>query len=135
LQRIDALPADLDLIEMDNATWGGIRPHVEEALSSFVPQALGSGRGLTTAMKILYMKRPRLIPPTDPYTRAMLGVRLRATPTHEQSVSAGMLAIDVMRREGRRNHEALGTVGEVLRGKGLERSPVRILDGVLWITY
>ncbi len=129
---INGIASDADLISMTDEEWMRLRPTAERMLSAFVQEQPGSYRALAVTTKILHFKRRGLVPICDSYTRAMLGVRLPTSASHERQVLAGMQAFALVRREGRRNLNELRAIQEQL---GRDRSLVRILDALLWTVF
>jgi hypothetical protein len=127
------LPDD-DLGDVSDDDYPEIRPRIEAALGGFIGET-GQRRGLATATKMLYLKRPGLIPICDSYTVAMLGIPLRAEATKEERVQAGLTACDLIRAAAREDREQLTAICEQLASTGYARTPVRVLDALLWISY
>ena len=75
--------------------------------------------------KVLHIKRPSLVPILDSFVERQLG----ASP----AVPTPVLLAHV-RAQGRRNLDALQAIQATLKGAGIERSLVRILDALLWST-
>lgn len=76
--------------------------------------------------KVLYLKRPALIPILDSLVGEQVGWTL--------GIPAIML-IEHLRQEGRRNLDILRATQSHLARLGIERSLVRILDVLLWVSH
>jgi hypothetical protein len=74
--------------------------------------------------KLLYLKRPRLVPILDSYVIDQLG------PVTDLSG-----ALEQMRLNCRENAHVLRVIQERLAQEGLERSPVRIIETCMWAAH
>jgi hypothetical protein len=81
------------------------------------------------ATKMLYLKRPALMPVLDSLVVAQLG------GPSDESVAETVRMIEHVRAEGRANLETLLSIRRLLAARGLERTLVRILDALLWSTH
>ena len=129
------LPPDLDLIDAADDDFAQVREQLEAALSGFVAEQSGEWRRLAVATKIIHLKRPSLVPILDGNVLRILGVNLRGDAPHAAQVELGLKAIALIRREGRRNRDALAAIEAKLLERDLARSPARILDALLWTAY
>jgi Family of unknown function (DUF6308) len=123
----------LDLIETDDRRWakaGGERL-VRSALLAVVAQ----GRGVSVGTKMLHLKRPRLFPVLDLLVSEMIGARISPDgPAAFRADQAVQLVLH-LRGEGRKNLDALRAIQTRMVEKGIERSLVRILDAILWLSH
>lgn len=86
-----------------------------------------AGPGIAVITKVLYIKRPRLIPVLDSLVLAQVGAH--AT----KNVSSWVAALEGVRATGQANRAALLGIREHVRAKGIaDRSLARILDALLW---
>jgi len=99
------------------------------ALARCIQHLIRHGRGVSVGTKVLHIKRPELIPVCDSLVVEQL--RFPAPTTGESAVAV----IDHLRREGSRQIEQLRAIQAHLQTVGLERSLVRILDGLLWASH
>jgi hypothetical protein len=138
---VEQAPADLvaalpsvDLGDVDDDDYPDVRRAIEAALRGFIGET-GERRGLATATKMLHLKRPGLIPICDSYTVAMLGIPLRDEATKEERVQAGLTACDLIRAAAQENREQLVAICQHLASEAYARTPVRVLDALLWLSY
>ena len=86
--------------------------------------------GIAGATKVLHMKRPYLVPILDSYVGNVLASPKPASKSELPVWSELML--DTLHDQLRANTEVILTLARVLADQGLLRSPVRILDALLW---
>ena len=87
------------------------------------------GLGLAVITKVLHIKRPQLIPVMDSVVIEQIGARV------SDDVATWVAAIGQVRAVGRRNLAELQAVSDHLRARGIaDRSLVRILDALLWVS-
>jgi hypothetical protein len=132
LPWLRAIPADLDLIEPDDAAWDAARG--ERLVADALRATLGPGRSVSVATKMLYLKRPRLFPMLDGLVAELLGGPVTAEAPAARADQAMRLVLHV-RAEGRRNLDALTALQGRLAAGGIRRSLVRILDAALWLSH
>lgn len=128
-----AIPADLDLIETDDPAWEatGAPDLIEAALIAMV----GAGRGVSVGTKMLHLKRPNLFPILDELVLQLVGAGIsRDAPPETRARRAAQVVLH-LRREGLKNADALRTIRASLAESGFDRSLVRILDAVLWLSH
>jgi len=130
---LEAIPVELDLLELDDEDWRSARG--DEHLRAALAAVLGPGRGLAVATKLLHLKRPRLFPLLDALVGEVLGARPPPPPTSGQSVEVALRLAGAVRREGRQNVDVLRRVQAALRDDGVARSLVRIFDALLWFSH
>jgi hypothetical protein len=83
---------------------------------------------------MLHLNRPQLFPVLDLLVSEMLGARIPEATPDVRAGQAVRLALH-LRAEGRNNLEPLRTIRVRLAEKGIERSLVRILDAILWLSH
>ena len=87
------------------------------------------GLGFAVVTKVLHIKRPRLVPVMDSVVIDQIGARVSV------DVATWVAAIGQVRAVGRSNLNELRAVCDHLREKGIaDRSLVRILDALLWVS-
>ncbi len=120
LPWLASLDPTWDLVALDDATWQRrARPAVEAALMA----AIGKGRGLSVATKVLHLKRPAMFPVLDSLVLQGMGVTDALPPIQ---------VVDHLRAQGRRNIEELRAIQTALPR---HRTLVRILDIILWASH
>lgn len=129
LPWLAAIDPDLDLIEAGDALWR--RRSAEELVRAALAGTIAPRRGLAVSTKLLHLKRPRLFPILDELVAVMLGANVAAA-TPQRKLETAMELVLHLRDEGRRNLEALRSIQTALP---VERSLVRILDAVLWLSH
>jgi Family of unknown function (DUF6308) len=130
LPWLAAIGPDLDLIETNDALWR--RRRAEELVRAALAETIGPRRGLAVSTKLLHLKRPRLFPILDELVAVMLGKNAAADASPERRLETAMELVLHLRGEGKRNLEALRRIQATLSG---ERSLLRILDAVLWLSH
>ena len=65
----------------------------------------------------------------------MMGVNLPDNPSVTRRVAIGQRLAAAIRREGRRNIQVLRRIQEELTSEGIERTLIRIFDGILWYSH
>ena len=133
LAWLAAVPADLDLIEASDAEWEAIGGG--ELVRAALEATVVRGIGVAVATKLLHLKRPRLFPVLDSLVAQMLGAPLAGDGPTKMRVAQAMRLVAHLRREGRRNLDDLRQLQRDLDAVGIERSLVRILDAVLWLSH
>jgi hypothetical protein len=94
------------------------------------------GIGLAGATKLLHLKRPRLFPVLDSLVVEVMGINVGDDATREQRIAIAQQVAAAIRREGRRNIDALRAIqAEVGDGGRLRLTLVRILDICLWFAH
>lgn len=121
LPWLAAIPLAFDLFAAGEASWKRIRPFAAEGLAAM----LAPHRGLSTGSKVLHLKRPRLFPVLDAFVVQQVGLGKR--PVIE--------ILDHFRGVGRANADALALVAANLADAGIQRSRVRMLDALLWMSH
>ncbi|MFL5854478.1 MAG: DUF6308 family protein [Solirubrobacteraceae bacterium] len=127
------IPADLDIVEADEDEWKAANGSA--LLSAAVAACIRPGIGLAGATKLLHLKRPRLVPILDRFVAETIGVSLPDSPTVEQRVAIGQRLATAIRREGRRNLDALRRIQGELVEDDIHRPLIRIFDVVLWFSH
>ena len=126
LPWLQALDTSWDLFTMDDQAWMAAK--CETQILAALTALMAPYRTTSITIKLLHLKRPALIPICDSYICAMVGKRAgNAADTAELIVT--------VREVGRANLDALQEISRRLRGIGINRTLVRILDSVLWSAY
>lgn len=133
LEWLAAIDIRLDLIEADAAEWE--QAEGERLVRAALQGAIGPYRRAAVATKLLHLKRPRTFPILDNLVTAMLGRNIPEDASDSRLVDLAMELLLHLREQGRQNLESLTALQAMLRAEGMERSLVRILDGVLWFSH
>jgi hypothetical protein len=129
-----AIALDLDLIETDDAEWNAARG--DDLVADVINRCVQPGIGLAGATKLLHLKRPRLFPVLDSLVVEVMGINVGDDATREQRIAIAQQVAAAIRREGRRNIDALRAIqAEVGDGGRLRLTLVRILDICLWFAH
>ncbi len=124
LPELAAIPRDADLVGASDATWAQeIRPLVARLL-----ERLAELPHVETprATKVLYLKRPALVPVCD----TTLLEALTSSPAHD--TAAGLRALDLLRRIGRAHAGPLDRALAFLAGRGFASlTRARVLEAAL----
>jgi hypothetical protein len=133
LAALTGLDPELDLVTATEEVWqvGEAERRIEAAMLA----VLGPRRGLAVSTKMLHLKRPRLFPILDSLVAQMLGFPAPYGTSVEARAVHGVRLIGHLREQGRRNLDVLKTVQAELAAEEIERTLVRILDGVLWASH
>lgn len=131
---VAALPRDVHLRDVSDGDYPELRARIETVLGGFIGER-GDRRGLATATKMLHLKRPKLLPICDSYTVAMLGIPLKPDASKPERIAAGLAACDITQQVVRENAAELDAVCEHLAQQAYPRTPVRVLDALLWLAY
>jgi uncharacterized protein DUF6308 len=123
LPWLRAIEPTWDLVETSDDDW--TRYGCASAIHSALVQLMGPYRQASVVTKLLHIKRPRLVPICDSYVSAAVG-KVAVGP---EATTSLILAI---RNLGRDNMETLEAISSRLGSVGIVRSPVRVLDAVLW---
>lgn len=124
---LTAIDPAWDLFEMDPNAWGaaGVPLRVRAAFTA----TRRPGLHLAVITKVLHIKRPRLFPVLDSVVVQQVG-----TPISD-GVDTWVTAMEHVREVGRANLAALQLIQQHLESQGIrDRSLVRILDGLLWVS-
>ena len=121
LPWLSAIDPSWDLIETEPEAWEQARcaEHVARALF----ETVAKGRQLAVATKVLHLKRRRLFPVLDSLVVQQLGAPPAASPID---------LVLLLRAQGRANLEQLREIRATLP---VDRTLVRILDALLWVTH
>jgi hypothetical protein len=128
-----SIPFELDIVQADEEAWG--TANGDALLSQAIAACIHPGIGLASATKVLHLKRPYLMPILDRLVAEMMGVNLPDNPSAAQRVARGQQLTAAIRREGRRNVQVLRRIQEELAAEGVERTLIRIFDGILWYAH
>ena len=124
---LEALDPTWDLFETPeaDAAWATIAQRLAAAFDA----TKRPGLGIAVVTKVLHIKRPGLIPVMDSVVIEQIGARV------SNDVATWVSAIGQVRAVGRENVDELGAVRDHLRARGIaDRSLVRILDALLWVS-
>lgn len=134
LPALAAIDSTWDLLLLSDDAWH--QQQCRERITELLRTLLGPHRQLAVTTKVLHLKRPRLIPVLDSYVVQMLG---GAPPAPEVSPNAvamtAIILIEHLREQGRANLPVLQAVQQHLAARGIERTLVRILDALLWLSH
>lgn len=127
-RRLDWLvdvQASWDLVEMSDEEWQ--RNKCQLRIRKAIESMLTTGRNIAVITKALHLKRPRLIPICDNLVQQVLGTSVSGADEASQLIGH-------IRAQAQRNRCELQEIQTSLKSAApdLERSLVRILDGVLW---
>jgi hypothetical protein len=124
---LEAIDPTWDLFEMEAPTWEAAR--VPSRLKAAFDATKRPGLHLAVISKVLHIKRPRMFPVLDSVVIQQVG------STISNDVGTWVTAMEHVRAVGRSNLAALNQIREHLAARGMEdRSLVRILDGLLWVS-
>ncbi|MGD0121693.1 MAG: DUF6308 family protein [Candidatus Limnocylindrales bacterium] len=126
LTWLAALDPSWDLFDLSAAEWVRVRPAIEQALR----EVIGPYRNLAVATKVLHLKRPGIFPVLDSLVVDQIGGG--SHPAIEM--------VSHLRDQGIANRAALDAIRErlaatIVDDQPIRRSPVRILDGLLWTSH
>jgi hypothetical protein len=122
------------ITEPHDRDWAAARG--DEVVLDAIAACLQPGIGLAGATKVLHLKRPRLFPVLDSLVVQMMGINVGDEMTRAQRIAVAQRVTAAIRREGRRNIDALRAIqGEVIDGGGISLTLVRILDICLWFAH
>jgi Family of unknown function (DUF6308) len=127
------IPFKLDIVQAEEKDW--VTANGDALLSQAIAACIHPGIGLASATKVLHLKRPYLVPILDRFVAEMMGVNLPDNPSVTQRVAIGQRLAAAIRREGRRNIQVLRSIREELAAEGIERTLIRIFDGILWYSH
>lgn len=120
------IPAGWDLAKIRGDTW---KTDAAPALEVALTELLQKGRGVSVSTKMLHLQRPRLVPVLDSLVVAQLGSPMPTTP------AKAVALIDHVRRVVHDNATVLRQIIDYLGLHGVDRSPVRVLDALLWESH
>jgi len=123
LPWLKAISPSWDLAKLDDDAW---KDEAASALEAAFFALLQKGRGVSVSTKMLHLKRPRLVPVLDSLVVAQLGSPMPTTP------AKAVALIDHVRRVVHDNATVLRQIIDYLGLHGVDRSPVRVLDALLW---
>jgi len=127
------IPFKLDIMQAEEKDW--VTANGDALLSQAIAACIHPGIGLASATKMLHLKRPYLVPILDRFVAEMMGVNLPDNPSVTQRVAIGQRLAAAIRREGRRNIQVLRRIQEEFISEGIERTLIRIFDGILWYSH
>ena len=124
LPQLVAVDPSWDAVLMTNEEWQQQR--VEERVAALLNVVMGlPGIGPARASKVLYIKRPALIPVCDSRLLRVLGI----AQTQDDAI---LTVLRHLRGEGRRLEVPLKVLQERLAGERLQRPLIRILEVLVW---
>jgi Family of unknown function (DUF6308) len=123
LPELAKVDSSTDLFLTSDRTWRSKR--VPERLEDLFGSVISRGIGIARSSKVLHIKRPRLIPICDSYVLRLMGIpdddgsSVVALVQHLRDLRSALLPTlrDLRRR---------------LRKQGVDRSLLRIADGLIW---
>jgi hypothetical protein len=124
---LEAIDPTWDLFETPetDAEWETVAQRLATAFAA----TKRPGLGLAVITKVLHIKRPWLIPVLDSVVMEQIGA------TASDDLATWVAAIGQVRAVGRENVTELQAVRDHLRARGIaDRSLVRILDALLWVS-
>ena len=130
---LEALPRNVHLADVSEDEYPAIREGIEATLREFVGD--GEYRGLTVASKAVHLKRPMLMPICDSYAVAVLKIPLKADASKAERVAAGLEASDMIWQAVKDNRAELDVICALLDERAFPRTPVRVLDALLWLKF
>jgi hypothetical protein len=128
---LEEIPDDLDIIEANDDEWNAANGSalVSKAIESCIRPHIALAR----STKVLHLKRPYMFPVLDELIVEMMGVSLPTKPDQRAVVAKRVTA--AIRREGRRNIDALRNIQAELATSDIKLSLVRIFDIALWFSH
>nr|WP_040668209.1 DUF6308 family protein [Nitrolancea hollandica] len=127
LPELAAVDSYWDLFTMNDHEWRQLR--CRERIAALLEAIMGPYRNLAVTTKVLHAKRPRLIPVCDSYVVQMLGGSPEPGPDKAASIIAHL------RDQGRANLEVLQAIQRYLASLGIQRTLVRIMDALIWVSH
>jgi hypothetical protein len=131
---LEAVPPELDLVETSDEDWQ--RFEAEQKIQGIFEAVLGPHRALPVATKVLHIKRPRLFPIIDRLVAEMIGSALGEESFVRMAEHGNRIMLHI-RQQARleTNFKGLSQIRGLLAERGLPRSLVRIIDGLLWSAH
>lgn len=123
LPWLSAIGQDWDLIAFDNDVWKA--SDCTRIAAAAIKASTGKYRGIGVSTKVLHLKRPRIFPVLDSLVLEQIGAT-------SQSVEA---MLDHLRGVGRENIASPKRIQRELADQDIERTLVRIMDGLLWASH
>lgn len=123
LEELAAIDTHWDTFLTSDKVWK--QDQVVDKLTALFATVIGKGIGISRATKVLHIKRPKLIPVCDSYVLGLMGI-LGGGP------ASAVALIKHLRSSGDDLRPTLLDYQERLRKVGLDRSLVRIADGLMW---
>jgi len=127
LPWLEAMDVQWALEMVAGEQWQRVRDRILNAISELIAKDKISIAGAT---KVLHMKRPYLVPILDSYVGDVLASPKPASKS--KMLVWSELMLDTLHDQLRDNIEVIRTLARDLATQGLVRSPVRILDALLW---
>jgi hypothetical protein len=122
-----------DAATTSESTWrrAGIERKVEAAFEAMC----GPHLGLSVVSKMLYLKRPRLIPLLDALVVEQLGLGVPSTATPDVKAGYAARVIAHLATQARANLGALAGIQRDLEAEGIELSAIRLIDILVWSSH
>jgi hypothetical protein len=95
----------------------------------------GPHRGISVASKLLYFKRPRLIPLLDALVLEQLGVPVPGGNDNEERAAVAADLTTHLAAQARANRAALAALQVELGGAAADLSAIRLIDILLWSSH
>jgi hypothetical protein len=125
------IPDDLDLIETDDQTWSDTDG--EQLINQAIALCIAPYIALARSTKVLHLKRPRAFPVLDELVIQMMGVPVPTALVPR--ITAAQRVTAALRREGRRNIDALDRIQDATATDRYRLSLIRVLDIALWFGH
>jgi hypothetical protein len=123
---------NIELGEISEENWKDYKNKLYRLLESFCSI---KGVGIAVATKILYLKRPKLIPILDSFViKFLLGMDVVNIQNKQRLVDIGVRAIDVIREDMRGNSEAFTELQKRVSDLPIPLEKVRLYDILVWST-
>jgi hypothetical protein len=126
LSELKALSQSIDLFQTSERRWS--KERVSARLADLFNAVIGKGIGIARATKVLHIKRPRLIPVCDSNVLRLMGIP-------DVGAESGVALVEQIRVIRNDLLPTLLDFQERLKGRGCDRTLVRILDSLLWSGY
>lgn len=127
LHELAAIDPGWDLLTLPDDVWA--RQQVAQRIEALLAAVMGPWRNAAVATKVLHAKRPRLVPVLDSYVVAVLG----GLPMPDAHTATKLIVL--LRQQGRANLTALQALQQQLCADGYNRTLLRILDALLWLSH
>jgi hypothetical protein len=125
------IPDELDLIEYDDDAWAAAEG--DRLVNEAIARCIVPYSALARSTKVLHLKRPRAFPVLDELAIQMMG--LPVPDKRPARILAAQRVTGAMRREGRRNIDALGRIQDATATEHTRLSLIRLLDIALWFAH
>jgi hypothetical protein len=123
LPWLSAIGQDWDLIASGDEVWEA--NGCTRIAAAAIKASTGKYRGISVSTKVLHLKRPRIFPVLDSLVLEQIGATSHSTEA----------MLDHLRGVGRANLLTLNHIEAQLAAQGIQRTLVRIMDGLLWASH